>query len=305
MNTSHSIMDLKFLNYNVNGLLQKLDHSDFIYYIQSHDFICLTETFVPTKFESDLFNDFLIFTSKASKLSHHGRHSGGVIVLIKKTLSPFVKQITVSIEHTIVVKLDKTYFGTAKDVMCICSYIHPQDSKYWGNKQDGYGLELLESCYLQLQEMFDDFYVLIMGDFNARTADGNYCYVDSDFSASLVYTDSDFPRKSLDKCSNTFGEQLLELCSMFDSVILNGLCAQNLDGSFTYLCGSGCSVVDYFIMSIELFVSLHDVSLDVQSETESDHLPVVLTCTFRDSTLAEEKQNEKTRADSVNITGEA
>ena len=122
---SYSKTDLKFLNYNVNGLLQKLEDSDFILYIQSHDIICLTETFVATEFESDLFSDFLIFTSKALKLSHHGRYSGGVIVLIKKKLSAFIKHIPVNVENTIVIKLDNASLGTEKDIMCICSYIPP------------------------------------------------------------------------------------------------------------------------------------------------------------------------------------
>ena len=64
---------VKFLNYNINGLLQKIDNSHLIQYITSHDFVCLTESFIATSFESDLFNDYCIYTAIAKKLSHQGR----------------------------------------------------------------------------------------------------------------------------------------------------------------------------------------------------------------------------------------
>ena len=58
---------VKFLNYNINGLLQKIDNSHLIQYITSHDFMCLTESFIATSFESDLFNDYYIYTAIAKK----------------------------------------------------------------------------------------------------------------------------------------------------------------------------------------------------------------------------------------------
>ena len=56
---------VKFLNYNINSLLQKTDNSHLIQYITSHDFVCLTESFIATSFESDLFNDYCIYTAIA------------------------------------------------------------------------------------------------------------------------------------------------------------------------------------------------------------------------------------------------
>ena len=46
---------MKFLNYNINGLLQKVDNVHLIQYRTSHDFVCLTQYFVAISFESDLF----------------------------------------------------------------------------------------------------------------------------------------------------------------------------------------------------------------------------------------------------------
>ena len=58
---------MKFLNYNINGLLQKVDNVHLIQYITSHDFVFLTESFVATSFELDLFNDYCIYTATAKK----------------------------------------------------------------------------------------------------------------------------------------------------------------------------------------------------------------------------------------------
>ena len=59
---------VKFLNYNRNGLLEKVVNAHLIQYIISHDFfLCLTESFAATSFELDLFNDYRIYTATAKK----------------------------------------------------------------------------------------------------------------------------------------------------------------------------------------------------------------------------------------------
>ena len=39
-------MTLRYLTYNVSGLLSKLDNAAFVNYITSLDFVCLTETYI-------------------------------------------------------------------------------------------------------------------------------------------------------------------------------------------------------------------------------------------------------------------
>ena len=56
---------MKFLNDNINGLLQNVDNSHRIQYITSHVFVCLTESFVATSLESDLYNDYCMYTATA------------------------------------------------------------------------------------------------------------------------------------------------------------------------------------------------------------------------------------------------
>ena len=94
-------------------------------------------------------------------------------------------------------------------------------------------------------------------------------------------THSPLPRRSQDSTTNSFGEQLLEFCNMFDCAILNGLCDPGFDDSYTYIARSGSSVVDYYLMSCDLYYSVCIDSLVVQNLTESDHLPVVLTSSIK------------------------
>ena len=287
---------MKFLNYNINGLLQKIDNSHLIQYITSHDFVCLTESFIATSFESDLFNDCCIYTAIAEekKLSHQGRYSGGVVVMVRKQYSPYVKQISTDLENMIVLKIDKELLQTPKDVMLLCSYIPPYDSAYWKNCRYGIGIDLLEQCILDLHDSFDDFHILLCGDLNARTASENYTGIAEDFQDIMLQANSIFPRKSQDIIVNTFGQQLLDFCNMYDCVILNGLCEGEHDNSFTYIASCGASVSDYYIMSCDLYHSTYSGSLVVEGYTESHHLPVVLTFTRRESVREDRRCQEET-----------
>ena len=100
-------MSLRFLSYNIAGLLPKLDNVAFVSYITSFDLVCLTETYVATEFESNLFKDLGVFVAKAKKLSYHGRYSGGVIVLVRKDFVPFVERIYLNVDNIVVLKIKK------------------------------------------------------------------------------------------------------------------------------------------------------------------------------------------------------
>ena len=248
-------------------------------FLLKHDIITLTETFVPVDFESSIFKDYLIYTSPAKKLSNKStsRYSGGVIVLVKKLFEPFVKEIKNEADNTVVLRINKNLFNTSKDIMFISSYVPPHDSPYWTVKNDGFGLEILEQCILDLQTSSNDFFLLLTGDFNARTACKNYSTVDEhDLINVPTFHETGFLRKSQDGCTNAFGNQLVELCNIFDCIILNGLCDLQFDDSYTFIGQSGSSVIDYFIISFGLFGSIDISSLDIENLTESDHLPVTV-----------------------------
>ena len=268
---------LSFLNYNVCGLLSKLHSPDFVQLIQSHDVVTLTETFLTTNIDSPCLKDFCVFSSFAKKLSKQGRYSGGVSVLVKRSLEKYVERVNVDVDNSVVIKISKNLLGTSKDVMYISMYLPPCDSKYWNTCQSGYGLELLDKCVVDICATYNDFYILVSGDLNARTAEKNYTSSDPEDSDWLTRKDVNVDlcnRISCDKESNLFGEQLLECCNIFDCIILNGLVESSFDDSYTYVGEAGSSVIDYFIVSIELLSELHFNTLSVKNLVDSDHLPV-------------------------------
>ena len=263
-------------------------------FVLGHDFICLTETFIASDFDSPLFTDFQVLILKAKKLSHHGRFSGGIIVLIRKKFASHVKQIDVKNENVIVVKIHKDLLSVNKDIMLVCTYIHPYDSPFWKYHQNGYGMEVLEQCLLDLQDGYDDFYLMLTGDFNARTANNNYSISDDDFDFNLAKASGmiDLCRRSQDEHTNMFGDNLLEICHMFDCIILNGLCQQIFDDGFTFISPSGASVVDYFLLSYELLSAINITAVDIENVTDSDHLPVVMRVDWKSDSTENFKESD-------------
>lgn len=261
----------------MRGLVSKVENAAFVKYIESFDIVCLTETHVKSDYTLSCFPDFDIFVADAHKLSKQGRLACGVMVLVKKQFSNLVHRINIDVENTVVLKLDKTLLKSELDIVLVAYYAPPYDSSFWKLSNNGFGLETLENCILNIHESnINDFHMLICGDFNARTGTQNSKIFDDLDVLSDV--EGDYPRSSQDSSViNAFGEQLIEICNMSESIILNGLSEFNFDDSCTFVSSSGTSLVDYFIMSKALFVSLQIDSLYVDNKIESDHLPVVLS----------------------------
>jgi hypothetical protein len=216
--------------------------------------------------------------SKAIKLSDGARKSGGVLVFVRKQLSDFVKRVDVKYEHTVVLQIDKSLLVLDRNIMLICMYIHPSESRYWNVAEHGYGIEILEQCIVDLYERFDDFSLLICGDLNSRTGCMNAVPSNDDDDAVWNESENDdaFVRNSDDKEINNLGRELVGLCTVFDCVILNGLRMFNLDDSLTFLSANGGSTIDYFIMCSDLCVASFVTSLQVVPLIESTHFPVSL-----------------------------
>ena len=95
---------ISFLSYNICGLRAKINDADFISYVNKFDFVCLLETFVED-LKTNVFYNFIHFVSPAVKLSRAGRRSGGVLLLIKKSLADYVQEIDLGVENIITMKL--------------------------------------------------------------------------------------------------------------------------------------------------------------------------------------------------------
>lgn len=282
-NVNHNPPQLRILNWNIEGLTRKLSEADFMQYVTSFDIACFTETFLEFRTPLDCFSDFVQFLSPAVKVSRQARGCGGVMIMVKRKLVKHVTLLDDSQDNMIWLKIDKLVFGGDRDVVFCAVYACPYDSPYYQQEHVTVNSTIIitEQCLLNYIEQFDDScYFLMCGDFNARTKNLNATLDDEDGDVqSVVQSELYGSRQSEDLVVNMFGNLLLEMCATCNLTILNGTCQGDLKGSFTYVCSSGCSTVDYFLASKELNVG--QAHLEVAERFESKHLPVELMF-FRD-----------------------
>ena len=268
-----------FLHWNVNGLMTKIYDNDFVNFVLSFDFVCLVETFVES-FHFDIFSSHKVFIQPAVKLSHAGRPSGGVVCLIRKELVSFVKQIKVN-GNVLLFVINKILFGFSKDILYVCAYVPPEGSGYYAFfGEGGDGIDILENCMFENILEEKDVYVILSGDLNGRTSHVSQPIdIDDDLLETLyVSRPSTAERKSQDVAFNAFGKSLLSMCTALNLCILNGICQGDREGRYTYISPFGSSVIDYFLMSCDLFALVSDSCfLKVMDRVESSHMPISLT----------------------------
>jgi hypothetical protein len=260
-----------FLAWNVCGLFTKLSDPDFIDYVTSFDVCVLSETFTVPVFDFEIyFKDFIVLHSPAVKLSKMGRNSGGLVVLIRKSLSEFIQTVETKCENILCTKLSRNLFGCDKDVLFVGLYNHPVNSPFYDGKEYSCTLELLEKFLLSRLEAGLDEFLLIAGDFNSRIGDWSFD-VQDDGENDYVHT---FERISKDSVVNNFGKLLIQLCYMFEIVPLNGLVEQGFDKNFTFFSDRGNSTIDLYVCSVDFIPFLS--CLNVGQRVESHHMPVLL-----------------------------
>lgn len=271
---------LTFLTWNVDGLWTKLMDPDFLDYVSSFDVVCLCETFLNSKFSPpEKWSNFFPFCCPAAKLSHHGRSSGGVVVLVRNEYYDFVSRVDVSCDQVIVLKFDKSLFNTDCDVFFVACYVPPSDSPAYNDSSHKCLIHDIEQCLASVLEKYGDALFLLCGDFNGRTANlqanPEVFQPDSDqlsrHSTEMFKTS----RQSDDVVVNPFGRLLLDLCACFELLILNGFLKPGISKQFTFVSSRGASVNDYFIASTDMVSLCTDVKVD--ERIESVHMPLVLS----------------------------
>jgi hypothetical protein len=71
------------------------------------------------------------------------------------------------------------------------------------------------------------------------------------------------------------------MCTTVGLSILNGICKGDLQGRYTYISDSGCSVNDYFLFSNDLLSLVYEsCELKIEERIESDHLPLTARVEF-------------------------
>jgi len=242
----------KFLCWNVAGLAKKRQFdSDFFSYINEFDGFCLMETWV----KSDLFQDFnLVFANFnlkwiAAKASTRGlgRASEGYVFGVKKQ----IKNVDI-IENEFIYLLINSVGNVEK--LCVLPIYLP--THLWDIK--------LAKIDEFIRNINCD--IILVGDFNARTANKNSAYGNQIVNNVLVNKN----RKSNDIVCNSFGNKLIDFCNDYNLIIGNGKISNDKDSNFTFIRGEQCTVIDYLLLSNDSLID----SFKIDQRIESDHMPL-------------------------------
>ena len=259
----------------------KLQWGEFIEYVTKYDIIGFVETWAKSKndFENAL-PGYTCFSKARRKRSRKGRYSGGITVFIRNDILNGVETVCdVKLNDSVFIKLSGRYFGMGKDLILGVIYIPPEQSVYH-KIYDNYGYEALDDTLKSLKEIYGDLDFILMGDFNARTSQESDFIIDDCVSFLPTLEGSSYPydsfhqlRSSVDGTWNKFGEHLLNICKLHNIHILNGRIYPDVKGNFTYISEQGCSLIDYGIVSTDLFEYV--LYFEVIIRPESKHLPIV------------------------------
>ena len=162
--------------------------------------MCLNETWAKSEVEFDnAISGYKCFSSFNEKRSRFGRHSGGVSIFVVNHLAPYVKRVLRRSQNVVLITIDKTILRLNKDILLCAVYVPPERSPMYSRDSDG--IENLEQIILDAYAQLNDFYLIIAGDFNARTGElPDYIVQDSDVFLQPGYESDNFelPRRSKD-----------------------------------------------------------------------------------------------------------
>ena len=269
------VPDIKVGFWNIEGLYEKLNFEGLCDFVQTFDVLGLGETFTLPGFDFGIkFPDYLALHCPAKKYTKLGRPSGGLVLLIRKSLAPFIEIVETNISHVLAIKIKKTLLNTTKDLLFVSVYNHPRESVFYKNKTYYSTLEQVEQFLADNIEEGKDLDILINGDLNARI--GDWAFTEEETS-NMEGDDQSYTyiRQSQDQQLNGYGKVLIELCTTFGLTPIAGLVERNFSSACTFLGHRGSSLVDHFIASVNILDYITNYM--TVNRIESNHLPIVLT----------------------------
>ncbi|KAK7479604.1 hypothetical protein BaRGS_00029153 [Batillaria attramentaria] len=193
---------------------------------------------------------------------------------------PFVRNVSVGgYRNFLSFIFDTRLLDSSSDVLFVCAYVPPECSRFYSVFDIDNGIELLEDYLIDCMQITGVMPILLCGDLNSRTSSICPEYYDESDLLDCVSSSDDvqFKRQSEDSTLNTYGKNMLNMCSSFGLCIINGVCNGDQYGHYTYISEMGNSVNDYFLLSFELFDSIRQSCfLQVDERIDCQHLPLML-----------------------------
>ena len=266
VNNDKERKSVTILSLNVCGLVSKLKYDVFVEKLLEYDIVCLSETKTDqvdeiTVIEFAKLHGYHCFCKSRKKMK---RKSGGLCVLISNDIVSKCKEIKTNSDTVQWLVLNKDIFEADRNVLLGNVYIPPITSDY--SNEDIYDELKLDLIDKNCQ----DYYTLLMGDFNAHTSTArDFTTLDQELSSELEAENTvDLIRQfncNIARCNmdlskiDTYGRNLLELCKETGLCIYNGRVNGDLKDAFTTAM-SKC--IDYVIGSPKLL--RYVIKLDVE-----------------------------------------
>ena len=261
--------------WNVNGIKSqiqnKLGNNQFNEKLSKHDIVCLIETHAgpDTVIQMKGYHTFQVNRPRSTGAL---RNSGGLAILVKKSIKKGVKFYNSSSPELAWLKLSKEYFKLEVDIFVACVYIPPRNSTYF-QKQSTDMFDILESKLAMYSSMGQ---IVLVGDFNSRTATEKD-YISQDTSkhipVNMCYRiDKDLGNRSNEDskiCES--GKRLIEICITSELRILNGRTLGDMFGRFTCHKPWGQSAVDYVLVHHSLLKHIRYFKVHEFEGDMSDH----------------------------------
>ncbi|GFS04675.1 zinc-binding alcohol dehydrogenase domain-containing protein 2 [Elysia marginata] len=236
---------------NVNGLYKKSMYPDFNNFINNYDIICLAET--------KCYDDLTIpgFTVYHKQRSSFINKSGGITIAARNSIAQHITQLQSNSEYALWIKINKRLCQLGDDILLGACYIPPEGSRY--ANIDAF-VEIQNELLPHARDNKTP--VILMGDFNAKTATVNEILHMEDLDRTLPLSNIlqvrniNFTRVSQDRNRpNNYGHKLLDMCKTTELIILNGRCGEDKHLGAT-TCNSS-SVIDYALVNYGCLDNFH------------------------------------------------
>ena len=197
-------------------------------------------------------------------------------------------------------KLCKDRLGIDRDLLFVSLYVPPYQSPYYKQCDTNCSIHHLEDFLLSLCENGDTSDIMVAGDLNARIGDWSLSVDVTSNDVLRCDVDEEGDRQSQDKITNQLWKILIDFCTTFLCTPLNGNHTGDENGQFTFVSNQGSSVIDYFIVSVDLISKLN-MNFVVGDRVESSHMPLQLNINSHPNTKGKTSRNEKKKESTTTL----
>ena len=278
-NTSHVVDDVlenlfEFKYHNINGLGDKLSHSDIVHDIKKRHLTIFSEAMKGPDFHHEIDG----YSIEPLPHSSHGkckrRVPGGFVIVVKNTIKKNIKVVKNN-DHVVWIKISNLIETPANDIF-ICAVYIPHDKSVLRDLDNDEILSIQNDI-----EHFSSMGIIYpIGDWNSRIGD-LLDFVNCNARHSGHSSHSDGPRRlNIDKKINAHGRKLLNLCKSTGHLIQNG--RNNPESTNVYTCyrHNGQSTVDYLLSKKEDAYLLKKFTIHPRT-VDSDHCAITFSLPLR------------------------